>query len=198
MKLKNTYYVVRHGECVFNVLGKGDFSGNPDNFLTEKGKLQIQSCAENLKHENVAFEKIFSSPLIRAKESADIFLNILDVTDKEITVTPLLKEMNHGSERDGQLLTKKEMTEGLEVDFHAPHGDGESFWNVRERVSTLLKELEAKYQDKNILLVTHGSPTWMFYSAAYDLNEKETLEFKNQRKVDSGYFIKNAEPLIIR
>src|SRR5438034_159874 len=61
-----TIYIVRHGQSEANAQ---DLYGL-DLDLTEKGRQQIKQLTQAL--QNVKFDAIFSSPLIRAKQTAEI------------------------------------------------------------------------------------------------------------------------------
>ena len=61
-------YVVRHGQTDWNLEGR--FQGRIDIPLNEKGKSQAKKTKEKL--EGIKFDKVFSSPLKRALETAKI------------------------------------------------------------------------------------------------------------------------------
>lgn len=197
MKLKNKYYLIRHGEADFNLTNINDSHGDPNNHLTRKGIIEVENCAERFNKEGVVFEKIISSPFPRAKETAEIFLKYTNINNRKIYYSSLIKEMNHGSKAMGKPIIFELEKSNAHDELHTKHGDGESFWDVRERVSKLITELENKYEGKVLLIVTHGSPLWMLYSAYYQLNEEDTLLFKKKRNSGIGYFIKNADPILI-
>ena len=192
MNFKNTYYLIRHGECLSNLTNTNDSRGDVTNVLTEIGREQMKHCAETLKESGIVFEKIISSPFVRAVESAELLLKDVEINDRQILLTELLKEMDHGSEAQGKKIIRQE-----NEDLHKVHGDGESYWDVRGRMSVLISQLEQKWTDKNLILVTHVTPIWMFYSAIFDLDEEKTLAFRDKRKTDQGFFIKNGDPLVI-
>jgi broad specificity phosphatase PhoE len=64
-------YVVRHGQTDWNLEGR--FQGRIDIPLNEKGKNQAKKTKEKL--EGIEFDKVFSSPLKRALETAQIITN---------------------------------------------------------------------------------------------------------------------------
>lgn len=194
--LKNTYYLIRHGECLSNLTNVNDSQGNPDNVLTPKGREQMKNCGMELAREGILFEKIVSSPFARARESAELLAQYVELSDTQILYTDLLKEMDHGSGQQGKTILSVH-GEITPQDLHTPHGDGESYWDVRDRMKLLIDKLEQSYEGKSLILLTHGTPVWMFYSAVYDLTEAQTLEFRAERKREQGFFIKNAVPLVI-
>lgn len=64
------YFLVRHGETDLNV--SGVFYGHTDCGLNELGKSQARQVGEYLS--KIEFHKVYSSPLIRAKDTKDIIL----------------------------------------------------------------------------------------------------------------------------
>ena len=141
-------YLTRHGQTDWNVLKK--VMGRCDEPLNEKGREQANQTKELLS--NIDFDLIICSPLLRARETAQIInsdRNIrIDFDDRII-------------ERDfGEL-------EGLQTkDF-----DFDGFWdyyknNMYERAENIqdffnriyefLDDICIKYGDKNILIVAHG------------------------------------------
>ena len=141
-------YLTRHGQTNWNVQKK--VMGRFDEPLNERGREQASQTKELLA--NINFDLIICSPLLRAKETAQIInskRNIKIIFDDRII------------ERDfGEL-------EGLETkDF-----DFDGFWNYYKnntydraeniqdffsRIYEFLDDICAKYADKNILIVAHG------------------------------------------
>ena len=63
-------YLVRHGQTDDNF--KSIVQGRIDNPLNDVGRNQAKATGLKLKDLNIKFDSIYSSPLIRAKESASI------------------------------------------------------------------------------------------------------------------------------
>ena len=66
-------YIARHGESLGNT---GEDTG-PDPKLSQKGKKQASLLGERMK--NVKLDAVFSSPLIRAVETAEATIAIMSV-----------------------------------------------------------------------------------------------------------------------
>ena len=62
------FYFIRHGETVWNVENK--ICGATDIELTEKGHEQAIETGKKILAEGIKADKILSSPLIRASETA--------------------------------------------------------------------------------------------------------------------------------
>ena len=81
MMLHNKYYILRHGEALSNV--KGIISSWPETFknpLTKKGREMIAVAAKMLKEKKISV--IFSSDLLRTKQTAQIVGKVLKIAPK--------------------------------------------------------------------------------------------------------------------
>lgn len=140
-------YVVRHGSTFNNL--NGLINGRNDIDINEKGIRDAQGASLLLN--NVTFDRVISSPLLRAKHTADIIVNgKLPISyDERI------------SERDAGVLTNKKVTNinldnWYSLDVNYTVGGAETFSEVVKRVNLFLEELKLKYPDETILIVTHA------------------------------------------
>lgn len=87
------YFVtfLRHGESVGNQENR--FQGQADFPLTEQGRAQARALAAQWQAEKVTFDQCFASPLLRARETAEIVTSALNVP---LVIEPLWMEMNNG------------------------------------------------------------------------------------------------------
>lgn len=151
-------YFVRHGETDWNKERK--IQGQVDIPLNEFGRHLARETAKGLR--DVPFDVCFTSPLGRARETAEIILQGRDVPileDKRIL------EMNFGV-LEGKCCSKEswEVPDSFQmffddpVHYQAPEG-GEDFQAVRERTGNFLNWLFAQeqYQDSTVLVTTHGA-----------------------------------------
>ncbi|KKQ19287.1 MAG: hypothetical protein US33_C0033G0002 [Parcubacteria group bacterium GW2011_GWC1_36_9] len=63
--------------------------------------------------------------------------------------------------------------------------------DVKKRVMNFLFELEEKYQNKKILIITHGGPVWLATAGAKMLNAENTLALIRNKK--DFYYLGNSE-----
>lgn len=151
-------YFVRHGETDWNKERK--IQGQVDIPLNEFGRHLARETAKGLR--DVPFDVCFTSPLGRARETAEIILQGRDVPileDKRIL------EMNFGV-LEGKCCSKEgwdvpdsfQMFFDDPVHYQAPEG-GEDFQAVRERTGDFLNWLFAQeqYRDSTVLVTTHGA-----------------------------------------
>lgn len=151
-------YIVRHGQTDWNKARR--IQGQVDIPLNEFGRHLARETARGLR--DVRFDACFTSPLSRAKETAQIILAGRDVP---VIDEPRLEEMSFGV-YEGKCCAGDNWE--LPENFHrffdgpdryeAPEG-GESFGQVRDRTGAFLEELACRpeYADGQILLATHGA-----------------------------------------
>ncbi len=80
-------YIIRHGLAGSSLENEIEDNARP---LEKKGKRITKDVAKALRKQNIHFDIILSSPLLRAKETAEI-VNDYCGNAKEITVTELLR-----------------------------------------------------------------------------------------------------------
>lgn len=152
--MANTFYIVRHGQTNWNILGKTQGHGNSD--LTAKGKEQAICLGEALKEYPIDY--IYSSDLGRAIQTANLIGEKIGVKVKE---TPALREMGFGV-WEGLLIDeiKQDYLETYNTWRNEPHlvniEGGETLHLIKDRLEVFIKELNEKYNDKHILLVSHS------------------------------------------
>lgn len=151
-------YALRHGETSWNVQRR--FQGQSDIPLNDKGILLAELTGEGLA--DVPFDLAFTSPLSRARQTAELVLAGRDVP---LAVEPRLIEMAFGI-YEGMTVNAGlagTVNENL-MDFircperyQAPQG-GESFAELARRMEGYLAELcsRTEWADKTILLASHG------------------------------------------
>jgi len=130
------------------------WQGQRDFVLTETGRAQVHALADRWQAEGTAFDLIITSPLVRAKETAEIIAAALDVN---VESEPLLMERDVG-EFAG--LTALEMRRKHSLtEFHTPYdpvgGSGEGDWELFLRAGLALHNL-LKREPGNYLVVSHG------------------------------------------
>ena len=153
-KSGNTYTVLRHGESDHNVNNVISYKDQESSHLTEKGKEEILSSGEKLKSKNIT--KIISSPFVRTMETAKIASGILNIPENEIMTDERLKEFNPGVYDGGVWKDREDWAEAQDVYYLAAPENGESLLDAKKRFGDFLYDIESKYQNENILIITHG------------------------------------------
>lgn len=137
------FYIFRHGETELNRRRRWQGSGT-DYDLTEDGVSQAEELSAKLAGKGI--EVIYSSPLLRARHTAEIAARMLKVPVKTETD---LRECFYG-EAEGRPIAElqKEMPE-IVNNWSRPGGDlrfpgGESRQEALERVLAVLRRLEGE------------------------------------------------------
>ena len=147
-------YMIRHGETDWNVERR--LQGMTDVPLNENGRRVAELTGEGLR--NVKFDVAFSSPLMRARETAEI---ILEGRDVDIILDERIREVGFGIYEGSD---SREFVEGIKKFFSQPEcfvatNGAESYESLLERERSFWNDLCAnpKYQESTILLATHGA-----------------------------------------
>jgi 2,3-bisphosphoglycerate-dependent phosphoglycerate mutase len=145
------FVFLRHGESIGNAESR--WQGQSDYALTERGRAQARALAERWKSEAAKFDLIVSSPLVRAKETAEIIASALGA---KIELDPLLLERNIG-EMEG--LTMEEVRKIPQPPYITPYdpigGEGEGDWALFLRAGQALHDLVLR-PPGSYLIVSHG------------------------------------------
>ncbi len=172
----NKYFVMRHGEADNNI--KRFLSSNDEAMsrLTENGRNNVSRVAEMIKEKNI--NVIFCSPLNRTKETANLVCEIAGIDKSKIVFDERLKEVQCGI-LNGKSIDeyKKLYKNDLEKFSSAPEG-GETLSDVKKRVGEFMYEIDRDNQNKNILIITHEYPIWMFEAIKNGLNIQKTASLK--------------------
>ena len=149
------YIFIRHGKTHFNEIGLKQ--GWCDSPLTKEGIQQIEKMSQLLKDEKIT--KAYTSPTLRAKQTAQIILKEHDVLLHE---DERLKEVNFGvleglpcSFVDTLHLESPSWLDDLEMDYTSYQG--ENIDDVIIRQQKVLKEIEKISNEEDcIVVVGHG------------------------------------------
>lgn len=137
-------FVVRHGITEWNLQRRAQ--GREDIPLNEGGILQARDCGEKL--QGLPIDHMVSSPLSRAKRTAEIIGGYLGIHQVEV--------MEAFTERDFGFISG-----ATQEEIQAQRDNGaelgmESRRAVRERAMKGLQELQECYGESNTMIVTHG------------------------------------------
>lgn len=189
MKLNNKYYLLRHGEARSNV--EDIVSSWPEKFensLTQAGADKIKRVAAELKNKKI--DLIFTSPLLRTKETADI---VAKVVGAEPMTEERLRELDFGvynGKSAGEFI-KYFGDKSERLTEKTP--EGENYQEVLDRTWDFFEELESKYKGKNILIVSHQAPILLLLGKLIGESVPESMDglinIKGERKVTKGQLI---------
>ena len=160
--MKSNLVLVRHGQSEWNK--ENLFTGWKDPNLTEKGIEEASKAGKELKANEMKFDVMFTSDLIRAQETGRIILEEMDQTDITVIKDICLNERNYGdlaglNKDDARKKWGDEQVQIWRRSFDVPPPGGESLKDTAERV---LPYFEANIRTKvvgglNILVAAHGN-----------------------------------------
>lgn len=162
--------VVRHGETNYNLEGR--YCGSIDAKLNDKGFEQAKLLAHKLK--NLSIDIIISSTMRRAKETAGIISNELEVPVVE------MDELVETCVGVYEGLTREEAKNKYPLmwEKNAPEG-AETLESVEERVHKAINLIRNEYSgSQSILIVTHGYITKVIYKYLNNSSKEDFLKYR--------------------
>jgi broad specificity phosphatase PhoE len=160
-KLKNSYFVLRHGQSTANVAGiilsDLEEGKKEEHTLTAEGENQVRvsvvkAMADGGLDENTV---IYSSPFSRCKRTAEVAQEVLGVKNP-IIFDDRLRERWFGDWEKTPNSNYQKVWDVDKVDPGHEEKNVESAADVQKRTTAFIVDLEKKYSRKNILLVSHG------------------------------------------
>ena len=195
----NNLILVRHGQSKFNLERR--FTGFYDVDLTSKGKSEAKYAGELIKKLNIEFDAYFTSELIRASNSLNIILKILNKSNAEINKAWELNERHYGGltglNKDETI--KKYGIEQVKIwrrsfDIPPPKMEsdhpfknkikseilGESLKDTFERVVPYFnKKIKPLIlSNKNILIVFHGNSCRALLMKILNISKNKIVDFE--------------------
>jgi uncharacterized phosphatase len=136
--------LIRHGETDWNIAGR--LQGREDVPLNKNGELQAMNCGLALSKQT--WKAVITSPLLRAKQTADIIAGVLGI--REVYKDFDLIERDYGKASG---LTPEERAELF------PDGKFEGIENwepLRDRICGAVIRNTEKFLPESIIIVSHG------------------------------------------
>lgn len=146
--MKTIIYFVRHGQTDWNK--QLLIQGRLDNPLNECGRKQVAKTGELLKAKGINFDVVLSSPLSRAKESAEIIKSILNI-NQETIIYPNAIEREFG-EAEGALITDAIYDRILKDDIEGM----EKSYELVKRGNDAIFDIASKFKGKVVLVAAHS------------------------------------------
>lgn len=155
-------YLLRHGQTEFNV--KKLVQGRCNSPLTDLGRKQAGMAAAWLKAHDVVPDKVVSSPLGRAVDTASLVATELLGPDAAVEPCEGIIERSYGDFEEGP-------HDALPTDVWDPGEDlvpfgGEGSRALQERMVGTLTNLMGSEGIETLLAVSHGSASRQFIKAA--------------------------------
>ena len=166
-------YIVRHGQTEYNE--KHLYCGRVDAPLSESGLSQLPALAE--KARALKLDAIISSPLSRALSTADA---IASACGLKVRTDDRLIERSFG-DYEGKYF---DIDGGEAVYWHnfgVRYPNGESFFEVVQRVYNCLDDICDIYAGQNVMIVAHGVVCRAVVTYARDITDEDffRLDYDN-------------------
>jgi broad specificity phosphatase PhoE len=181
------FWLVRHGQTDWNLEGR--FQGGRDIALNLNGKDQASRIAKRL--QEVQFEAIYSSPLLRARHTAERIAE-MNENHPEIQLDDRLVEVDLG-EWEGMLFEDIQRQNPSEFEMrktdplHARPPGGETALEVATRIAGAADEIANRHPQGRVLLVSHGLTMAAFICLAQDIPLENVYSMIPE----------NAEPVVV-
>jgi len=193
---KHTHiYLIRHGETDWNVAKR--FQGQSDVPLNNNGLHQAHAVTAWLTRQDMAFNAIYSSDLMRCTQTADPIGKALKL---DIFTDARLREIHCGEWEGSTAHTIDSKTPGIltrwrqEADtFRMPGGENVS--DVVVRVSAFYEETIVKHLGENIIIIAHGGSIAALLIAIEGLNIVQAWNDSSRRIHNTGVSILSLDHL---
>ncbi len=185
-KLKNTYFMMRHGEAEQNVLGVLNSDPSKPYHLTEKGREGVEASAKAFKEK---IDIIYASPFPRTRETVEIFARVHGIPESAIVFDDRLREMGMGELEGARVEELGELCSDSKELFTTSAKGIENRSMIKRRAGEFLEEIEGKHEGKMIMVISHDSPLWLLECAAGGYDVSQCLTLKN----NGHFYLSNAE-----
>lgn len=170
-------YLMRHGETPWNKEGR--IQGSSDIPLSPYGIELAEDTRDGLVRDGIHFDRIYSSPLIRAVQTAEV---VNEQQHAPLILDPRIREMCFGKYEGKYLKEVRKSDPNLQYCFFQPElyqadESGESFEHLHLRVWEFLegelKPLENDPQVHTVLVVCHGAVIRAFLAVIRQMDLKD-------------------------
>lgn len=192
-------FLMRHGESTGDIEDR--YGGDYDDHLTQKGKEQAKNLAEKLVGKDI--QLIYHSPRHRAKETAGIVSEKLDIPKKEVNA---LRERNgYGiltgmTKNEAKQKYPEQVRELAKGRFIQKVKGSEHYEPFKERVVKIFQKITNETQYDTIAIITHGGVCTCIIN---ELLEKDSVALEDCsimeiEKEDGNLKIVNTDGVIIK
>lgn len=146
-------YLLRHGETTYSQ--RGAFCGDLDVELTSEGAQMAQLFAQA--YRSIPWADVYVSPMKRAIATAQPLCDALGLT---MQLRDGLREIGYGAWEDQELDTVRQLYQEdylrwqTDPAWNPPTG-GETAIQIAARALPVITEIESKYNNGNVLVVSH-------------------------------------------
>lgn len=166
-------YLIRHGQTTGDIEDR--YGGDYDDHLSTTGRREARDLATEIKSKNIRI--IYSSPRIRAVETAKIVNNLLNV---EIKIIDGLRERNNYGVLTGMVKAEAKarypfQVEQLETGIRHKVDNSENYDLFKKRVVQAFEQILDNRNHDSIAIITHGGPIKCIVREVLELGELSEL-----------------------
>lgn len=174
----NKFFIMRHGESQSVVGGYIDCSPDSNVTLTDKGRSDVIKTAEGLRDKNI--DIIFSSDFLRTRQTSEIVAEGIGYDKDKIVFDKRIRELNAGDFNKRPIVEHREFYKSVAERFVKNAPNGENAMEIKSRMMNFLEEINFKYENKNILIISHGDPLWLLMSGTQGLLPDESAKIRDE------------------
>jgi 2,3-bisphosphoglycerate-dependent phosphoglycerate mutase len=150
--------LVRHGQSLYNEANL--LTGHVDTKLSKTGIDNANAIGDKLKSESIRFDYVFTSPLSRCTQTADIILektfSVCDVTSVNRLIERDCGDLSGVDKAEAMLKMGERKFRAMRRSFDIPYPNGESFDDVTNRMISWVQEDLLPLRNKGqTLVVSH-------------------------------------------
>lgn len=169
-------FIARHGQNEDNL--NGILNGHRDLPLTDLGRQQAEDLALGIQKVGLEFEVVYSSPLVRAFETAKIIIDFLGLEIKPVVLPELIERdfgiMTGQKIEDVEKLCAPDILKTSSITYMLSPEGSEQFPELLDRGRRALDVIRSD-QHKSALAVCHGDIGKMMYAAATGMGWEDVL-----------------------
>lgn len=190
----NTYYVMRHGQSEANQAGlivSDPVIGCAGYGLTAEGERQAKQAVQEFSGKRPT--QVICSDFLRARQTAALAAQGFGLPAPQLNSG--LRERFFGrldGEADNQypVVWQRDAEDAAHTDFQV-----ESTLSVLQRGLALLRQLEQRYQDETLLLVSHGDTLQILQTAFSDLGCHQHRQLPHLNTAQIKCLVRRGEAL---
>ena len=153
--------LVRHGQSLYNDANL--VTGHVDTKLSKTGVNEANVVGDELKSKSIRFDYVFTSPLSRCVETADIILektfSVCDVTNVNRLIERDCGDLSGIEKAEAMLKMGERKFRAMRRSFDIPYPAGESFDDVTNRMISWVQEDLLPLRNKGQTLVVSHKQT---------------------------------------
>lgn len=157
----------RHGQCQHNIVNWISCGLDSKSELTELGRQVVKESAQELKNNYPDKKfKIYSSPLLRTRQTAMVICNVLGIDASEIICDERIKEAQYGDYDEGPVANLPH--DVYDMDKFVEQGS-ESYADINKRLNDFMK---SRFDGSDIIVVSHALPIREIHKSLTGIQDK--------------------------